>query len=132
DGVNGLAPGRRPAHTLCPVMVFRDGAPRWVYASPGGVGQTAVGTQILFSLIERHLPLAQAVNQPRWSVNRGGDLRLEPSFGDIAAALETWGYAPKVRADAYNYGSAKIVEYLQDGRMTAIADNRREAFAAGR
>ncbi|MDO9217862.1 MAG: gamma-glutamyltransferase, partial [Lacisediminimonas sp.] len=49
--VNSIAPGKRSAHTLNPVIVTKAGKLRWVYASPGGISQTVTGTQIMMNLI---------------------------------------------------------------------------------
>ncbi len=57
---NSVGPGRRPAHTLCPVMVHRGGRVRYVMASPGGISQTLTNAQVLTHLIDEGQDVAAA------------------------------------------------------------------------
>jgi gamma-glutamyltranspeptidase/glutathione hydrolase len=128
--VNSVAPGKRPAHTLNPVMVMRNGHLRWVYASPGGISQTITGTQILVNLIERQLDIAAAINEGRWAVDRGGNVLIEPRVPpNVLQGLNDEGIPAKLEEDAYLFGSATVIQRDADDQLRAAGDMRREACA---
>jgi gamma-glutamyltranspeptidase/glutathione hydrolase len=129
---NVVAPGKRPSHTLCPVLVERDGEFRFALATPGGLSQTLTNVQILSHLIDCGFDVQKAVEFPRWCNTRSGDFLVENSFAeDFVAALSRSGHRAERRDDGYFYGSAKVVEKLDSGALAAGADFRREAFALG-
>lgn len=129
---NSVAGGKRPAHTLCPVLVRKDGRVRYLVASPGGVSQTLTNTQVLTELIDGKADVAAAVEAPRWCTTRSGDFLIEPDFPEAAlATLAAMGHAARRTDDPYFYGSAKAIEVLASGTLAGAADHRREAFALG-
>ncbi|MDO8212452.1 gamma-glutamyltransferase family protein [Conexibacter sp. CPCC 206217] len=69
---NELAPGRRPAHTLMPVMVESDGELRHVLGTMGGKAHAQIHAQVLLRLLAGEHPQA-AVASPRWIVG-GADV----------------------------------------------------------
>jgi len=129
---NSLIPGTRPAHTLCPVLVFRGGKVRFAMASPGGLSQTLTNTQVLTNLVDRRMDVAAAVEAPRWCNTRSGDFLIDAEFPDsVVKALAEAGHKAARRDDGYFYGSAKVIEILPTGNLAGAADHRREAFALG-
>jgi len=129
---NSVAPQKRPAHTLCPVMVERDGKIRYVVASPGGLSQTVTNTQVLGRLIDDGLDVAAAVEQPRWCNTAGGDFLLEPELPEaFIPTLTAMGHKARRAEDSFFYGSAKAIEILPSGNIAGAGDHRREAFALG-
>ena len=130
---NTVAPGKRPAHTLCPVMVQRDGRLRYLIASPGGLSQTVTDTQVLGRLIDDGVDVAAAVEAPRWYNHTHGDaLLLERELPDaFIAALAAMGHKTRRAEDPFYYGSAKAIEILPSGNFAGAGDHRREAFALG-
>ena len=130
---NTVAPGKRPAHTLCPVMVQRDGRLRYVLASPGGLSQTVTNTQVLGRLIDDGVDVAAAVEAPRWcNHTHGGDLLLERELPDaFIPTLANMGHKVRKAEDPFYYGSAKALEILPSGNFAGAGDHRREAFALG-
>jgi gamma-glutamyltranspeptidase/glutathione hydrolase len=132
DRPNSVAGGKRPAHTLCPVMVQRDGKVRFVLASPGGISQTLTNTQLLTHLLDGGSDVSAAVEAPRWCNARGGDFLIEGEFPeDFVPALAALGHRVTQAPDPYFYGSAKAIEILASGMLAGAADHRREAFALG-
>jgi gamma-glutamyltranspeptidase/glutathione hydrolase len=130
---NTVAPGKRPAHTLCPIMVQRDGRLRYVLASPGGLSQTVTNTQVLGRLIDDGVDVAAAVEAPRWcNHTHGTDLFLERELPEsFVAALAAMGHKARHADDPFYYGSAKALEILPSGNFAGAGDHRREAFALG-
>jgi gamma-glutamyltranspeptidase len=129
---NSVGPGRRPAHTLCPVLVHRDGRVRYALATPGGLSQTLTNVQVLSYLIDEGRDVAAAVEAPRWCNTKSGDVLLDGEFApEIATALARMGHKAERAEDAYFYGSAKAIELLEAGTLAGGADYRREAFGLG-
>jgi gamma-glutamyltranspeptidase len=64
---NALAPGRRPAHTLMPMMVERDGRLAGVLGTMGGKVHAQIHVQVLLGLLDGRSP-QDAVDAPRWIV----------------------------------------------------------------
>lgn len=84
DHPNVLAPGKRPAHTLMPVMVERDGDLAGVLGTMGGKAQPQIHTQILLHLLAGATP-QEAISAPRFAVN-DTTLTLESDLTPAAAA----------------------------------------------
>jgi gamma-glutamyltranspeptidase/glutathione hydrolase len=67
DSPNVLAPGKRPAHTLTPVMVRDSGELRYVLGTMGGLAQTQILTHTILQLgLGRDIEAA--IGSPRWIV----------------------------------------------------------------
>ena len=129
---NSVGPARRPAHTLCPVLVRRDRRLRYALATPGGLSQTLTNVQVLSYLLDEGYDVAAAVEAPRWCNAREGDVLLDGEFDPaIVAELARLGHRAARAEDAYFYGSAKAIELLESGALAGGADYRREAFALG-
>lgn len=130
---NVVAPGKRPAHTLCPVLVERDGALRYAMATPGGLSQTLTNVQVLSHLVDCGFDVQQAVEFPRWCNSKSGQFLIERGFPEAFSEvlLRDMGQRAVVRDDGYSYGSAKVVELTPQGTLAGGADFRREAFALG-
>jgi gamma-glutamyltranspeptidase/glutathione hydrolase len=130
---NVVAPGKRPAHTLCPVLVERDGALRYAMATPGGLSQTLTNVQVLSHLIDCGFDVQQSVEFPRWCNSKSGQFLIERGFPEHFTELlwRDMGQRAVVRDDAYSFGSAKVVGLGSQGTLAGGADFRREAFALG-
>ncbi|MFE4194705.1 gamma-glutamyltransferase family protein [Paenarthrobacter sp. NPDC056912] len=66
---NELAPGRKPAHTLMPVLVRRDGQLVGAHGTMGGRAQPQVHTHLALNLALGLSP-AEATGRPRWIVGQ--------------------------------------------------------------
>ena len=74
---NQLAPGKRPAHTLMPVAVHRDGELVALTGTRGGHGQPQIDLMTLVRAFDLGLDPFESVAGPRWLV--GG---MSPLVGD--------------------------------------------------
>jgi gamma-glutamyltranspeptidase/glutathione hydrolase len=128
---NLVAPGKRPFHTLCPVLAFNpDGSLRMVLGSPGGEGQPQTLLQVLNNVLVFAMTPQAAVDAPRW---RQGPVALwvEPGFSEpVIAALRNKGHQAIVRPPGELFGGAQII-VIDSGprKLAAAADSRREANA---
>ncbi|MFN7642907.1 MAG: gamma-glutamyltransferase family protein [Burkholderiales bacterium] len=89
---NSLAPGKRVTSSMAPLIVLRDGVPRWALGLPGGLRIFPSAMQALVNLIDHGMSLQEAVEAPRlWT--QGFQLELEPGFPQaVADALGARGH----------------------------------------
>ena len=80
---NTLLPGKRPAHTLMPVMVQRGGELEVVAGTMGGSAQPQINAINLLRCLDLGMPPGRAVAAPRWLV--GG---MDPENGDPFIEVE--------------------------------------------
>jgi gamma-glutamyltranspeptidase/glutathione hydrolase len=129
--LNVIAPGKRPAHTLAPCMVTRDGRLVMSLGTPGTVGQTCVLAQILTRLLAVGQVPAAAIAAPRWSVDFQGKLIVEDTMAQtLQQAVQS--NEPETRAEKagwISFGSLKLA-MMEEGGFRGFADDRRSATAA--
>ncbi|HEY7298445.1 MAG TPA: gamma-glutamyltransferase, partial [Xanthobacteraceae bacterium] len=127
---NAPAGGKRPLSSMTPTIVLKDGAPFLVTGSPGGSRIITAVLQVIVNVIDRKLPLAEAVAQPRLHHQWWPDVVLvERGFSpDLIRALEARG--DRV-VEALPPTSTNSILVTPDG-LVGAADNRsRGALAAG-
>ena len=135
---NGIAPGRRPLHTLNPAMYFQGGKPRLLYGSQGGDGQPQTQTQILTRIIDFDMDPWTALCRPRFLLGRGfldtrDNLKLEADFDP--AVIE------QLRQRGHNIGllepldpatgQAGVIRIHADGHVDGAHDPRGAGRALG-
>jgi gamma-glutamyltranspeptidase/glutathione hydrolase len=129
---NGIAPGKRPANTLAPCLVMKDGRLAMSLGTPGTVGQTCTLAQFLARVLACGEDAAEAVAAPRWSVDFKGKLVVEEGM-DAAlrrAVLDAEPEARTMRDGWISFGSLKAALAAESG-WRSIADWRRAAVALG-
>lgn len=128
---NVVTPGRRPAHTLAPCMVLRDGFPVMSIGTPGTVGQTCILAQILVRILARSEDPAAAIAAPRWSVTLDGKPAVERHMQEsLKVAIGEKESELKVMPIGWiSFGSVKIAQRTENGFL-GIADGRRVATPA--
>jgi gamma-glutamyltranspeptidase/glutathione hydrolase len=133
---NVLAGGKRPAHTLMPVLVCEDGELRTVLGTMGGLVQPQVLTHVIQQL-RRGSSCVEALAAPRWLV--GG---LNPSHSEDQILAESrvpqdalsaladagWGATPLMEFDSET-GEAHVIVRGADGSFSAASDPRSEGLA---
>lgn len=75
---NELTPGKRPAHTLMPVLVHREGRPVVVTATRGGHAQPQIDLLTLVRTFDLRLDPEAALRAPRWLVGGMDPIPAEP------------------------------------------------------
>ncbi|BCA91280.1 gamma-glutamyltransferase [Vreelandella aquamarina] len=138
DDLRGLAPGRKPFHTLNPALaLFNDGR-TMVYGTMGGEGQPQTQAAVFSRYALHGMPLQQAVTAPRWLLGRtwgesSTNLKLEKRFDDeLVAALATAGHDVEVLPDAFSdtMGHAGGIVRHPDGLIESAHDPRSNGGAA--
>ena len=129
---NCVAPRKRPAHTLAPCLVLRDGTVRMSVGTPGAAGQTCTLAQFLTRVLAMSQNLPAAIAAPRWSVDLQGTPILEADMpAETRADVQRLEPAAKVEETGWlTFGSVKVA--WRDGEyLRGAADGRRSAWAAG-
>lgn len=135
ESPNAFAPGKRPRHTLTPVMVLRNGDVAWVPATMGGQAQPQIHTHLLLRALAGEDPTGMT-HAPRWVVGRQDtgdtDRTVTVEQGVPQAAIES------LRASGFQ---VKPVDYpdellghsnviaVRGGRYCAASDPRSDGSA---
>jgi gamma-glutamyltranspeptidase len=130
---NRIAPGKRPFHTLNPVMVLdAAGHLRMTLGTPGGDGQTQFLTQVFHNLMLFGMSPQAAAEAPRFRSEADGSLLLEDGISrSVREALQARGHDVRVSGGwTATFGGVQVI--LRDplsGALRTGADPRREAYA---
>lgn len=138
DHPNALAPGKRPFHTLAPAMALKQGRPFLLYGTQGGEGQPQTQTAIATGVIDYHLSVREALDEPRWVFGRtwgspSADLQLESRVpADIRERLQAQGYPVKVVGPWDPLmGQAQAILIDERGVRQGASDPRGDGLALG-
>jgi gamma-glutamyltranspeptidase/glutathione hydrolase len=132
DHPNLFAPGRRPFHTLCPVLALRDGSPWLAFGTPGGDGQTHTHLQVLNNIVAFGMTPQEAIDAPRLRRYGNGRLAIEDRVpAEVRDTLVSRGYDVRLVAGwTEEFGGAQAVLIEPGtGAKRAGADRRREGWA---
>ena len=139
DSPNVLAGGKRPAHTLMPVLAHRDGRLAAVTGSMGGGGQPQINFQDLVRAFDLGMDPEAAVSAPRWLM---GGMDLHPGRSvELEAGVPTWVREAFERSDFAltllgerddGVGHAQLIRVADDGTLVAATDPRADGEAAAR
>lgn len=140
DHPNAIAGGKRPAHTLLPVVVDRGGRLAALIGTMGGGGQPQIDAMCLLRAFDLGMSASDAVAAPRWLV--GGmelgrtDRRLVAELSvpvEARASFERAGYEVEdLRELDGAVGHAHVLLTGEDGTLEAGADPRADGSAAAR
>jgi gamma-glutamyltranspeptidase/glutathione hydrolase len=127
---NAPGPGKRPLSSMSPTIVLKDGQPFLVTGSPGGSRIITTVLQVILNVIDRGLPIADAVAQPRlhnqWLPD---EVMVEGGFApDLLHALEARGHH---LVEAQRGTSANSILATPDGFAGAADGRSRGALAVG-
>jgi gamma-glutamyltranspeptidase/glutathione hydrolase len=133
---NGVAPGRRPFHTLIPGFLTRDGAPQMSFGVMGANMQPQGHVQTLVRMLVHGQHPQAACDAPRWRFNQGLSVNIEGAMpGATVQGLVDRGHQVEVIEDSYqDYGAGQFIWRLGDPSIdgyVAASDPRRDGQAAG-
>ena len=129
---NQIAPGKRPYHTLSPMMALRDGGFAFTMGTPGGDSQTQSLLQIVHNMLLFDMTPQEAIEAPRFRSTGGLAVSIEDRVpGEVLSGLEALGHRLRViEGWTATFGGAQMIVYDPvTGTLTAAADPRREAYA---
>jgi gamma-glutamyltranspeptidase/glutathione hydrolase len=126
---NSIAPGKRVTSSMSPVIVLRDGKPRYALGLPGGLRIFASVMQALVNLIDYGMSLQEAVEAPRlWT--QGFGVEIESGFGEGAvAALRARGHDARLVPNVA--GGMCAIEFRPEGTMVGAACWRADGTPVG-
>jgi gamma-glutamyltranspeptidase/glutathione hydrolase len=142
DHINYVGAGKIPILNNSPVIVLKDGAPAFVFGTPGGetIGQTQF--QVLINLIDFDMPVQAAIESPRLALDAKPNfykpgaaitVRVEGRISAAAIeALKAMGHTVEVLPGWGSLGHMQVIRIdAKTGTMTAGADPRRTGYAMG-
>ena len=130
---NQVEPGKRPYHTLTPMMALRPGGGfAFTIGTPGGDSQTQSLLQIVHNMLVFDMTPQQAIEAPRFRSSGGLSVSIEDRVhGDVLNRLSALGHDLRViEGWTATFGGAQMIVYdPTTGVLTAAADPRREAYS---
>jgi gamma-glutamyltranspeptidase/glutathione hydrolase len=128
---NEVAPGKRPYHTLSPLMALRGGELAFTLGTPGGDSQPQSLLQIVNNLLAFGMTPQEAIEAPRFRSYPGLGLAIEHRVPEvIRRELEALGHEVRVvKGWTATFGGAQMIR-VEPGSMTltVASDPRREAY----
>jgi gamma-glutamyltranspeptidase/glutathione hydrolase len=133
---NVFAPGKRPAHTLMPVAVHRQGVLAGLAGTRGGHGQPQIDLMTLVRAFDLGRDPARAVAEPRWLVGGMSPLRGEPSIDaegavpeGVRAALAAAGFSVRTLDPVDRAVGHAMLLRIDGGSSVAGSDPRADGGA---
>ncbi|MFE1902165.1 gamma-glutamyltransferase [Streptomyces gardneri] len=118
-------PGKRPRSSISPTIVLdRHDRPVLALGSPGGATIITTVLQTLTGVVDRGLPLVDAIAAPRASQRNQATTELEPGLWNSPLKGELEGIGHGFRQNP-EIGAATGVQRLPDGRWVAAAETVR-------
>jgi gamma-glutamyltranspeptidase / glutathione hydrolase len=140
--VNYVGAGKIPILNNSPVIVLKDGKLSFVFGSPGGetIGQTEF--QMLVNLIDFKLPVQQAIESPRFSLDAAPNFYKPGAEIEVSIesrmpqktidALKAMGHKLRVLPGWGSIGHMQTIRVDPvTGTLTAGGDPRRTGYAMG-
>lgn len=129
-GANAVAPSKRPATSMAPVIVLRDGKPFLALGTRGGAAIPTTILQVFLNIAVYGKSLQDAVAAPRYhhqAVPEELSYERELASQETVNALNALGHGVSAR-DTIGDVHAILID---KGRITAVADPRRGGAAGG-
>jgi len=133
---NLLVGSKRPAHTLMPVMVMKDGEPIVASATMGGSAHAQIHTELLMAVLDRGLKPSDAISLPRWLV---GGMERDGGSGIVVESRVPDEVVEKLIGSALQVqmvddwdeqvGHSQMVARTADGWLSAASDPRADGSA---
>jgi gamma-glutamyltranspeptidase len=133
---NFLVGSKRPAHTLMPVMVMREGRPIVASATMGGSAHAQIHAELLLAVLDRGERPADAISRPRWLV---GGMQRYGGPGIVAERRVPIEVVEKMVGAAFEVqmlddwdeqvGHAQMAARAPNGSLSAASDPRADGSA---
>ncbi|MDI1237089.1 MAG: gamma-glutamyltransferase family protein [Polaromonas sp.] len=135
-GVNQVAPGKRPFHTIIPAFLTKDGQPVMSYGVMGANMQPQGHMQTLVRMLDYGQNPQAACDAPRWRYNAGFEINVEAAMNpQTVQGLSDRGHRMEVINDSYqDFGAGQFICRAGDPKVegyVAASDSRRDGQAVG-
>ncbi len=127
---NRLEPARRPFHTIIPGMLLAEGRLLGPFGVMGGPMQPQGHFQVVSRLVDEGLDPQAALDAPRWRVEEGGVVQLEPGLWSEEDALRALGHDVRRAESPHGFGVGQVI-LRQGDAWIGGSDGRGDGFAAG-
>jgi gamma-glutamyltranspeptidase/glutathione hydrolase len=126
---NSVAPGKRITSSMSPIIVLRDGKPRYALGLPGGLRIFPSVMQAISNLIDHGMSIQEAVKAPRL-FTQGFGVEVEKSVpADVLAQLRDRGH--DVAPTASVGGGMNAIQFEEDGTLIGAACWRADGTSTG-
>lgn len=117
-------PGARDVTEMCPTIVTRDGKLLLVLGAAGSERIPGAVMQVIVNVIDRGLPLAEALAFPRVTIKRNLPRVHRHAGAAVIGALRAWGPAPELAGEGHvnHLGVVHAVGMTSDGTAVGAAD----------
>ncbi len=139
-GLNQVAPGQRPFHTIIPAFLSRAGKPVMSFGVMGANMQPQGHMQTLVRMLDYRQNPQAACDAPRWRFNQGLEINVEAEMSlQTVQGLRDRGHMMATIGDTYqDFGAGQFIwrmdsdsaDASQSGYVAA-SDSRRDGQAAG-
>ncbi|WP_282610328.1 gamma-glutamyltransferase [Pelagibius sp. Alg239-R121] len=130
DHPNGIAPGKRPLHTIIPGMVMREGRAVMPFGVMGGHYQATGHANFLSRVFDEGVNVQQALEWPR-SFASDGALKIEVGYDDsVYQGLAARGHQVVWADRAIGGGQAIWIDHAR-GVLIGGSDPRKDGCALG-
>ncbi|QJC55348.1 Glutathione hydrolase-like YwrD proenzyme [Polaromonas vacuolata] len=135
-GVNQVAPGKRPFHTIIPAFLSKDGQPVMSYGVMGANMQPQGHMQTLVRMLDYKQSPQAACDAPRWRFNQGLEINVELAMqASTVQGLADRGHKMEVIQDTYqDFGAGQFIWRGANPKVegyVAASDSRRDGQAVG-
>lgn len=131
-----LAPRKRPFHTLCPAMLFREGEPVVSFGVMGGDVQAQAHVQVVSNLVDFGANVQEALDAPRFHYLDGARVAFEEEVpSQTRERLAALGHEPATPLEALVRGGFGGGQGIQIDRASRVywggSDRRKDGSAIG-
>ncbi len=124
-----IAPGKRIATSMSPIMGLKEGKPFFALGLPGGVRIFGSAMQAVLNLVDHGMSLQEAVEAPRvWSQGQAAEIEQKVPEA-VRGAVAAMGHP--VQTVASVAGGMCAIRFDPDGTMTGAACWRADGTAIG-
>ncbi len=125
---NRLEPGKRPFHTIIPGLLLRDGALWGPFGVMGGPMQAQGHVQVVHGLVDRGLDPQRALDAPRFRVEEGLHVEVEPGLEAEADGLRALGHDVAVSGPVDGFGVGQCI-LVEGEALVGGSDGRGDGYA---
>ncbi len=127
---NVLAPGRRPFHTIIPGMLLEQGRLLGPFGVMGGPMQPQGHFQFVVRLVDHGDDPQAALDAPRWRVEEGRVVELEPGLWHAEDRLRELGHDVRRAEVQHGFGVGQAILRI-GGALIGGSDGRGDGYATG-